>query len=63
MVIKQCKDIISRSGADLEYCVIVNEFTLEKEEYIDKNSILAVAAKIDKSIRLIDNSKLYPSAE
>lgn len=57
-IIEAVKAGISEAGAQLEYAVIVNEYTLESETVVGPNSVLAVAAKIDQRVRLIDNAKL-----
>lgn len=62
-IISTTKDILFKSGADIEYVVVVNEFSLLPEETIGENSILAVAAKIDGTVRLIDNIRLCTSEE
>jgi len=61
VVINQTKKIITRAGAEVEYAVVVNEFSLKNDEFINSNSVLAVAAKINGSVRLIDNAKLWPA--
>jgi len=58
MILDQTRDIIAKAGADIEYSVVVNEFSLKDEEVVTSNSVLAVAAKINNSVRLIDNGKL-----
>lgn len=58
VILKQTKAIISAAGAALEYAVVVNQYTLQNEEKVTPNSVLAVAAKIDDTVRLIDNAKL-----
>ena len=57
-IIEQVKDEISNAGAVLEYAVIVNEHTLKMDDLITPQSTLAVAAKINQKVRLIDNTKL-----
>lgn len=60
-VIRKTKDILRRPGVEVEYSVVVNEFSLIDENIIGENSILAVAAKIDGLVRLIDNTHLWPT--
>ena len=57
-LLENTKKIVGRAGAKLEYAVIVNEFTLVPDDYINNHSILALAVKVGDSVRLIDNSKL-----
>ncbi len=57
-VLENTKKIVAKAGAELEYAVIVNEFTLVPDKIINANSLLALAVKVGGSVRLIDNSKL-----
>ena len=57
-VIKMAEDIVKKSDGELEYAVVVNESTLLPDQFVNEKSVFALAVKIDKSIRLIDNSKL-----
>jgi len=57
-IIEKIKTIVSDAGGKLEYAVVVNEFSLIPDEFVNKNSVLALAVKIADSVRLIDNSKL-----
>ncbi|MGB3212008.1 MAG: pantoate--beta-alanine ligase [Desulforhopalus sp.] len=58
IIVDQTKNIITASGAKLEYAVVVNESTLENESAVTPHSVLAVAAKFNNRVRLIDNAKL-----
>lgn len=57
-VIELTEGIVAGAGAQLEYAVIVNQSTLESDEIVNKNSVLALAVRVGNSVRLIDNSKL-----
>ncbi len=57
-IIEQVKKIIATAGAKLEYAVVVNAFSLKPEEIVTSDSVLAIAAKIDNKVRLIDNARL-----
>ncbi len=57
-VIKLVTEIVESSDGELEYAVVVNESTLLPDQFIGPGSVLALAVRFDKSIRLIDNSKL-----
>ncbi len=57
-ILEKTKKIVARAGGKLEYVVVVNEFTLVPDEFVNINSVLALAVKIGGSVRLIDNSKL-----
>lgn len=58
IIIERVKSIVSAAGAKLEYAVVVNEVSLQDEKTVTSASVLALAARIDKTVRLIDNSKL-----
>jgi pantoate--beta-alanine ligase len=58
IIVEQAKTIIAAAGAKLEYAVVVNAFSLKPEEKVTSDSVLAIAAKIDNKVRLIDNTKL-----
>lgn len=58
IIVYKAKDIVKRAGGRLDYAVVVNEFTLAPDKYVNKHSVFALAVKIGDSIRLIDNSKL-----
>ena len=49
--------ILKEKGVEIDYIAIVNQYTLTDSEYIDENSVLAMAVKIGKT-RLIDNGFL-----
>jgi pantoate--beta-alanine ligase len=57
-ILKPVADEIQTTGVDLEYAVIVNEHTLRDEDVVTIHCRLAVAAKIDGKVRLIDNARL-----
>ncbi len=57
-VIEKTKEIVDNAGGKLDYAVVVNEFNLIPDKFVNKHSVLALAVKIGDSIRLIDNSKL-----
>ncbi len=57
-IIEGTREIVTKAGGELEYAVVVNEFTLIPDKFVNKNSVLALAVKIGDSVRLIDNSKL-----
>ncbi len=57
-IIEETKKIVTQAGGQLEYAVVVNEFTLVPDNFVNNNSVLALAVKIGDSVRLIDNSKL-----
>jgi len=59
-VINQTKEIIARAGAALEYAVLKDESTLLDDVVVSNDSILVLAAKIDGTVRLIDNGRLFP---
>lgn len=59
-VLSQTGKIIAGAGAKLEYAVVVDEFTLQNETMVTRQSVLAIAAKIGGTVRLIDNAKLFP---
>ncbi len=58
VIVDKTKEIVKNAGGRLEYAVVVNEFTLVPDIFVNKHSVLALAVKIGDSIRLIDNSKL-----
>jgi pantoate--beta-alanine ligase len=62
-IVDQTKKIVAESGGELEYAVVVDEQTLQQEQVVGKNSVLALAVKIGGSVRLIDNAKLFPPTE
>ncbi len=51
-------ETLARSGVDAEYAVVVNQHSLEPEEVIGPDSVLALAARITRTVRLIDNGRL-----
>ncbi len=57
-LLDKTKEIVTQAGGKLEYAVVVNEFTLVPDVFVNKNSVLALAVKVTDSVRLIDNSKL-----
>lgn len=57
-VLLEVRSVISSSGAELEYAEIVDRTTLNRQDYVNANSVIAVAAKIGGHVRLIDNSIL-----
>lgn len=59
-VINVTKDILLQGGVEIEYSVVVNEFSLLNEKRVGENSVLAIAAQIDGKVRLIDNARLAP---
>jgi pantoate--beta-alanine ligase len=61
MVLSEVREIISSSGAALEYAEIINQLTLQPQATIDSNSAITVAAKIGGRVRLIDNAGLTAS--
>jgi pantothenate synthetase len=58
-VISQTEEIIAKAGAKMEYAVVVNDSTLKNETIISPRSVLAIAAKIGGTVRLIDNARLF----
>lgn len=58
IIIEQTKNIVAAAGVKLEYAVVVNEESLLDEKTVTPASVFALAAKIDNTVRLIDNSKL-----
>ncbi|MGW8193423.1 MAG: pantoate--beta-alanine ligase [Desulforhopalus sp.] len=58
LIIALAGNIVSEAGAKLEYAVVVNENSLKPEKLVTPESVLALAAKIDGKVRLIDNGKL-----
>jgi pantoate--beta-alanine ligase len=59
-VIDQTKQIISKAGAAIEYAVLKDESTLLDDVVVSSDSILVLAAKINGTVRLIDNGRLFP---
>lgn len=57
-ILIEVKALIAKAGADLEYAEIISKKTLSPQHQVDKESVIAVAAKIDGRVRLIDNSIL-----
>jgi pantoate--beta-alanine ligase len=58
-LISQVKQIINTSpGCVVDYVEIINKDTLVPCSYVDRNSLIAVAAKINNRVRLIDNAIL-----
>jgi pantoate--beta-alanine ligase len=60
-IIKATQKIVADAGGKLEYAVVVNEHSLQAEQWVGKNSVLAIAVKIGGTVRLIDNAKLIPA--
>jgi pantoate--beta-alanine ligase len=58
IIIEQVKNMVRDAGAKLEYAVVVHEESLQDEKTVTPASVLALAARIDNTVRLIDNSKL-----
>ncbi len=52
---------ITKAGAILDYAVIVDKNTLKNESVVSVSSRIAIAAKIDQRVRLIDNADLIAS--
>ncbi len=61
-VIEKVKAIVAKAGGKLEYAVVVNEFNLIPDKFVNKHSVLALAVKIGDSVRLIDNDKLMAAS-
>lgn len=59
-ILDEVKEIISSSGAELEYAKIVDQTSLLPKQNVTPGSVIAVAAKIGGKVRLIDNSVLEP---
>lgn len=57
-ILTEVKAVIAKAGAELEYAEIISKKTLSPQHLVDKDSVIAVAAKIDGRVRLIDNSIL-----
>ena len=57
-VLSEVKSIIASSGAELEYAEIIDKTSLSRQEYVNSDSVIAVAAKVGGRVRLIDNSML-----
>lgn len=57
-VFSQTNEIIAQAGAKLEYAVVIDEDTLQKQPVVTRKSVLAIAAKIGGKVRLIDNAGL-----
>ena len=60
-ILKEVIAIIAKAGAVLEYAEIVSKKTLYSQDQVDKDSVIAIAAKIGGRVRLIDNSVLQQS--
>jgi pantoate--beta-alanine ligase len=58
IIIEQARNIVHAAGAKLEYAVVVHEESLQDEKTVTPASVLALAARIDNTVRLIDNSQL-----
>lgn len=58
VLINKAKSIVGAAGAKLEYAVVVNETSLENEQTVTPQSVFAIAARIESTVRLIDNAKL-----
>jgi pantoate--beta-alanine ligase len=50
--------ITEHRGCSVEYVSVVNKITLRRDEYVDAESVLAVAMKVNNHVRLIDNARL-----
>jgi pantoate--beta-alanine ligase len=61
-IISQTGRIIGKAGANLEYAVVIDESTLQNESVITPESVLAIAARIGGTVRLIDNARLIPES-
>jgi len=60
-VISQCREIIAKAGAAIDYCVVVDERDLTSQDEVDGHSVMALAVKVGGKVRLIDNGKLVVS--
>jgi pantoate--beta-alanine ligase len=61
-VIEKAKVIVAKAGGRLEYVVVMNEFDLIPDKFVNEQSVLALAVKIGDSVRLIDNDKLMAAS-
>lgn len=52
--------IAATPGCEVDYVEVVDRETLLPSEFIDKNSLIALAVKVGSRVRLIDNSLLVP---
>ena len=52
-------EITSHPGCTVDYVTVVDRITLKQAERVDRNSLVALAVKINNKVRLIDNSLLY----
>ena len=52
-------EITSHPGCTVDYVSVVDRITLKQVERVDRNSLVALAVKINNKVRLIDNSLLY----
>ncbi len=59
-VIDQTREIVTKAGAAIEYSVLKDESTLLDDVVVSNDSILVLAAKINGTVRLIDNGRLFP---
>ena len=57
-ILEEVISIIAKAGAELEYAEIIDKKTLSLQDQVNKDSVIAVAAKIGGHVRLIDNSFL-----
>ena len=58
-IIAQTGKIIARAGAAMEYAVLKAGYTLQDEIVVSSESVLILAVKIDGTVRLIDNGRLF----
>lgn len=59
VLIAGAKEIIrSHSGCSVEYVQVVDRYSLEPCQAVDRNSVMALAVKIGGKVRLIDNALL-----
>ncbi|MCI5150889.1 MAG: pantoate--beta-alanine ligase, partial [Candidatus Electrothrix sp. MAN1_4] len=49
------KFILSFSGTELDYISFVDQYSLQPVAEVDKDTVLALAVKINNRVRLIDN--------
>ena len=57
-ILEEVISIIAKAGAELEYAEIIDKKTLSLQDQVNKDSVIAVAAKIGGHVRLIYNSLL-----
>jgi pantoate--beta-alanine ligase len=50
--------ILSFPGTEVDYISFVNQFTLQPVTEVNKDTVLALAVKINGRVRLIDNGYL-----